>query len=98
MPQDEDSATDKIARLRGVTWEWRDDAPEEAKAYPGMGVVAQEVERVWPELVTTDEEGHKRVEYAGLIAPLIEAVKELDGRVSQLEAEVAALRGGEQAP
>jgi hypothetical protein len=50
-----------------------------------MGVLAQEVERVFPELVTTDEQGHKRVNYIGLFAPLIEAVKELDERVRALE-------------
>jgi hypothetical protein len=91
MPE-EGTATEKIGRLRGVTWEWRDDAPEEAKTNPGMGVIAQEVERVWPDLVTTDDEGHKRVEYAGLIAPLIEAVKELDDRVRLLEAQAASLK------
>ena len=96
MPGDDDSATQKIGKLRGVTWEWRDDAPEEAKANPGMGVIAQEVEKIWPDLVTTDDEGHKRVEYAGLIAPLIEAVKELDARLSALEARLDA-EGEEQA-
>ena len=61
-----------------------------------MGVIAQEVEKVFPELVTTDEQGRKKVEYEGLIAPLIEAVKELDERVRSLETEIAALRGTQQ--
>jgi hypothetical protein len=82
---DEESATEKIQELRGVTWEWREEAPEDAKQQPGLGVIAQEVEKVFPELVTTDEEGRKKVEYSGLIAPLIEAVKELDDRVRALE-------------
>lgn len=85
MPE-KDAATDKIGRLRGVTWEWKEDAPEEAKEQPGMGVIAQEVERVFPDLVETDEQGLKKVNYDGLIAPLIEAVKELDARVKTLEA------------
>lgn len=55
-----------------------------------MGVIAQEVEKVFPELVSTDEEGHKRVAYHGLVAPLIEAVKELDVRLSVLESALAA--------
>ena len=93
MATEDESATEKIAQLRGVTWEWREDAPEDAKEQPGIGVIAQEVEKVFPELVTTDEQGRKKVEYEGLIAPLIEAVKELDDRVRVLEAEVAALRG-----
>ena len=57
-----------------------------------MGVIAQEVEKVFPELVTTDGQGRKKVEYEGLIAPLIEAVKELDERVRALEIEIAAQR------
>jgi len=61
-----------------------------------MGVIAQEVEKVFPELVTTDEQGRKKVEYEGLIAPLIEAVKELDERVRSLETEIAVLRGMQQ--
>jgi len=87
-----DGATRRIGALRGVTWQWRDDAPAEAKAQPGMGVIAQDVERVFPALVVTDEQGRKQVDYAGLIAPLIEAVKELDDRVRALE----AARGDEQ--
>jgi trimeric autotransporter adhesin len=92
MPEDARETTAKIARLRGVTWEWREEAPPEAKAQPGMGVIAQELEKVFPELVITDEQGLKSVVYEGLIAPLIEAVKELDVRVSVLESELAAVR------
>ena len=89
MATTEHKATQRIAALRGVTWEWRDEAPEEAKKHPGMGVVAQEVEKVFPTLVSTDEHGHKRVDYTGLIAPLIEAVKELDARVRALEEDIS---------
>jgi trimeric autotransporter adhesin len=88
----DDPSTEKLQRVRGVTWEWKDDAPDDAKDQPGMGVIAQEVERVFPELVTTDEQGRKKVNYFGLIGPLIEAVKELDARVSALEAELARRR------
>jgi trimeric autotransporter adhesin len=88
MSEREREATDKIQQLRGVVWEWRDDAPEEAKEQPGMGVIAQEVEAVFPDLVETDEHGVKRVAYHGLIAPLIEAVKELDNRMTALEEQL----------
>ena len=52
-------------------------------------MIAQEVEKVFPELVTTDEQGRKQVEYSGLIAPLIEAVKELDDRLRTVEQRLA---------
>jgi trimeric autotransporter adhesin len=42
-----------------------------------IGVIAQEVEQVFPQVVTTDSDGYKAVNYQGLVAPLIEAVKEL---------------------
>ena len=87
MADDEQrEATDKISQLRGVTWEWRDDAPDDAKEQPGIGVIAQEVEKVFPQLVRTDEQGRKKVDDGGLIPPLIKAVKELDARLTQLEA------------
>jgi hypothetical protein len=74
-----------ILELRGVTWEWRDIAPEDAKEQPGLGVIAQDVERIFPQLVETTEDGLKRVHYYGLIGPLIEAVRELDNRLRALE-------------
>lgn len=87
-----ETATTSIRRLRGVIWKWRDDAPEQAKQQPGMGVIAQEVEAVFPELVTTHDNGHKQVDYDGLIAPLCRAIGELAERLRQLSSE---RQGGE---
>ena len=50
-----------------------------------IGVVAQEIEKVLPELVLTDEEGMKSVNYAQITGLLIEAVKELSAKVEELE-------------
>jgi hypothetical protein len=79
-------AVDLIRRLRGVRWQWREDAPAEARARVGAGVIAQEVEEVFPELVVTDR-GIKRVRYRGLVAPLMAAVGELDARIAALARE-----------
>ncbi len=59
-----------------------------------LGVMAQEVEKVFPELVRTadDEMGTKSVNYVGFIAPLIEASKELKAENDTLRAELAALQ------
>jgi endosialidase-like protein len=81
---DDQSVMALVRRLRGVSFEWREDAPS-GHSGSDLGVIAQEVEDVFPELVRTDERGYKLVNYAGLIAPLIEAVKELDARVQALE-------------
>jgi hypothetical protein len=54
-----------------------------------MGVIAQDVEAEFPELVQVDARGFKTVHYPGLIAPLIEAVKELDERLRRVEERLA---------
>ena len=79
----------KILALRGVTFNWKKDNQ------PGVGLIAQEVEKVFPELVTTESNGLKGVEYGNLVAPLIEAVKaqqaeinNLTGQINNLEAKV----------
>ncbi len=68
-----------------MSWRWRDEAPPSAKQQPTVGVIAQDVEAAFPELVTTGPDGIKRVDYLGLIGPLIEAVKELDARLREVE-------------
>ena len=50
-----------------------------------IGVIAQDVEKVFPELVH-GEEGSKSLQYSGLIGALIESVKELSAKVAALEA------------
>ena len=70
---------DKVEQLRGVTYT-RDDREN-------IGVIAQEVEKILPEIVKTadDEMGTKSVDYSRITAVLIEAVKELSARVKELE-------------
>ena len=70
---------DKVEQLRGVTYT-RDERKN-------IGVIAQEVEKILPEIVLTadDEMGTKSVDYSRLTAVLIEAVKNLSARVKELE-------------
>ena len=74
-----DGGLAKILGMRGVTYT-RDDMDN-------VGVIAQEVEKVWPQRVMTadDEMGTKSVDYSRITAVLIEAVKELTARVEELE-------------
>lgn len=63
-----------IEKLNGVSWRWLHSNEQD------MGVIAQEVEEVFPWAVVTDSEtGLKSVKYSGLVAPLIEASKEIYG-------------------
>ncbi|KYG66736.1 hypothetical protein AZI86_06745 [Bdellovibrio bacteriovorus] len=74
-----ENALDKILQIRGVTFDWRNNEfPEKRfKETRDMGVIAQEIEKVFPEAVVTDREGYKSVAYPELVAPLINATKEL---------------------
>jgi hypothetical protein len=72
-----ENALELVNQLRGVEFTWKETNEQ------SLGVVAQEVEKVLPELVKTDD--FKSVNYNGLIGVLIEAVKELSARVKELE-------------
>ncbi len=81
-------ALDRLKQLRGVEFEWRKDEFE-AMNFPAgrqIGLVAQEVEAVVPQVVSTDSEGFKSVAYANLVALLVEAVNELQQQVETLTA------------
>jgi Chaperone of endosialidase len=60
-----------------------------------IGLVAQDVEAVLPELVREDRDGYKHISYQHLTAVLIEAIKEQDAAVRALSARVAALQAGQ---
>ena len=84
----------KVLRLRGVEFDWRNDEYPEKKFKQGhdIGVVAQEVEKVFPEAVETSKvDGFKSVAYSKIVAPLIEAVKELYYKVTGIERKVASI-------
>jgi trimeric autotransporter adhesin len=78
----------KISQLRGVSFEWIDPSRGSGRQ---IGVIAQEVEEVFPEVVHTDSQGYKSVEYSKLVAPLIEAVKALQAEIEALRSENARL-------
>jgi hypothetical protein len=72
-----DNALEMISQLEGVSWKWKETLK------PSLGVTAQNVEEVAPELVSNGD--HKSVNYNGLIGILIEAVKELKSEVDELK-------------
>ena len=76
----------KILGLRGVSYQWKDD--KKAAQETHIGLVAQEVEGIFPELVSTDSQGMKSLSYSKLIAPLIEAIKEQQGQILELVNQV----------
>ena len=89
-----ESSLDKISNLQGVTYEWKADEYPEFGLTEGkqIGLIAQDVEKVLPELVSEDKDGYKAVSYAKLTAVLVEAVKELKAENEKQEIENEALR------
>ena len=81
-----ENGLEKVEQLRGVTYT-RDDNVDGGQQ---LGVIAQEVEEVFPQVVRTadDERGTKSVDYGRLTGALIEAVKELSDKVKKLETEI----------
>jgi len=82
------NAIDKVSALRGVYFNFKAESPSERQ----VGVIAQEVEAVLPEVVSTDAQGYKSVDYSKLTPLLIEAVKELKAHDEELKAQNEELR------
>jgi endosialidase-like protein len=78
-------ALNDIMRLRPVTFYWNKKSGNPDKRQR-MGLIAQEVEKVTPDLVNTDSQGMKSVSYDLLVSPLIKAVQELKADNDELKA------------
>ncbi len=84
-----ENSLSKTLQLRGVSYNWIDKAKSQSTQ---IGVIAQEVEEVYPEFVHTNEEGMKSVNYSQMVAVLIEAIKELNTQIETLKTENASLK------
>ena len=80
-----ENAVNKVQQLRGVTWDWNDNTDELQKSLPNVGVIAQDVEKVLPQLVKDRDNGFKGVDYDKLVGLLIEAVKDQQTQIEALE-------------
>lgn len=87
------NALERVQQLRGVSYEWKRDEFPEMNFSQGrhIGLIAQEVEDVLPELVVTDSDGYKSVAYANLVAVLIEAVKEQQNQIANQQDQITKL-------
>lgn len=80
---------DKIKSLRGVEFDW--NSGEQVGTHD-VGLIAQDVEAVLPEAVTTQEDGYKNLAYAKVIPLLVEAMKEQQAMIEALKAEIELLK------
>ena len=76
----------KVEQLQGVSYV-RNDIDDKSRQ---LGLIAQDVEKIIPEAVLTDENGYKAVAYGNLVGLLIESVKELSAEVKALKAQLKA--------
>ena len=78
-------ALNKVIALRGVSFDWKEGG---AKA---IGLIAQEAEKVIPEIVSQDENGYLGIKYNNLIGVLIEAIKEQQEQIEALKNRIDEL-------
>ncbi len=83
------NSLNNIMSLRGTTYYWKDTVAMNSNFQ--FGVIAQEVEKVFPNLVLTDKEGFKSVNYIGLIPVLLQATKEQQEIIEQKETKIQNL-------
>ena len=79
-------ALDTVNKLQGVTYNLNETGAAKC------GFIAQEVETVIPDVVHTDANGMKSIEYASMVSYMAEAIKELTAQVKQLQEEVNQLK------
>lgn len=76
-----DNALEKVLALRGVTYVRNDIEDKSTK----MGVIAQEVKKIIPEVVQVDDDGKHSVSYGNIVGLLIEAIKEMQIEIDLLK-------------
>jgi hypothetical protein len=88
------SAFDRLLRVRIVSWEWNDRGqthlgkPADVRQ---IGVLAQQVEKLFPDLIGRDDAGIRRVDYSGLAALAVMGVQTLHKQQQMLEKRLAKL-------
>jgi hypothetical protein len=70
-----------VERLDGVRYDWIDNNK------PSIGLIAQDVEEVLPEIVETSSDNIKSVSYGNLVGVLVEAIKDLQNQINEIRGE-----------
>ena len=91
-----DGALDDLLRLRGVTYQWRDPESQGRMNGTYTGMIAQDVERVFPEWIGQDANGYKTLTVIGFEGIVVEALRELreekDRQLRKEELQIEGLR------
>jgi hypothetical protein len=73
------NALDTVQQLEGKTFSWKESGK------PSIGFIAQEVEKILPEVINTMDDGFKTINYNVIVALLVEAIKEQQEQIEQLK-------------
>jgi hypothetical protein len=88
-----ENSLEKVSQMQGVYYYWK------MKEFPGkfndkrqIGFIAQDLEKLYPELVLTGEDGYKSVDYSKVTPILVEAIKDLEKKIGDVEAQNEQLK------
>jgi len=88
-----DEALSKLTKLEGVTYYWNDnktgiERPKEKQ----IGFIAQNIQKVFPDKVTTDKQGYLQTAYGDYDAIFVESIKALNEKIKAIEKEIIDLK------
>lgn len=83
-----ENALDKIIRLQGVSYNWK-TLPNSNNQ---IGFIAQEVEKVFPEVIAKDDGGNYSMAIQNLVAPIVEAIKEQQTKIKEKDGSIKHLQ------
>ena len=85
-----ENSLDQVMKLQAVSYDWRIEEYKNMHFETGkqVGLIAQEVEKILPELVREDKEGNKAISYEKFTAVLLEAIKEQQKQISHLQEKI----------
>jgi len=90
-----ESAIFKVKQIRGVTFDWNEKSTElQQEKGHDVGLIAQEVEKVLPEIVQIREDGIKAIQYEKVVPLLVEAIKEQQVTIENLTKRIELLENG----
>jgi hypothetical protein len=82
------NSLEKITKIGGYTFDWNNKQNIYEVGSHDIGVIAQELEEILPEVVITRDNGYKAVRYEKIVPLLIEAIKELKNEVDELKSKI----------
>lgn len=85
-------ALPRLMKLRGVSYSWKQNQKRKFSSGSQIGVIAQEVKKVFPELVSTDSKGYHAVSYGPLVAVAVEAIKSQQHTIQQQSVQLKKVR------